>query len=58
MYSNVVLVLVVEAAQYETVPPVIDMVIELLVAVVGTAHVAFEVRTHVTIAPFVNVVVV
>ena len=53
-----VVVLVVEAAQYEIVPPVIDMVIALLVAVDGTAHVALDVSTHVTTAPFVKVVVV
>ena len=34
------------------------MVMPLLVADAGTAQVAFDVITHVTIAPFVNVVVV
>ncbi len=34
------------------------MVIELDVAVVGDAHAAVDVMTHVTTAPLVNVVVV
>ena len=40
------------------VPPVMVIVIALLVAVAGTAHVAFDVITQVTIAPLVRVVVV
>ena len=49
---------VVVAEQKVSVPPVIDMVMPLLVAEAGTAHVAFEVITQVTTAPFVSVVVV
>ena len=41
-----------------TVPPVIDIVMPLLVAEAGTAQVALEVITQVTIAPLVRVVVV
>jgi hypothetical protein len=33
---------------------VTDIVTELLVAVVGLAHAAFDVITHETISPFVN----
>jgi hypothetical protein len=57
MYS-VDVMLVVEAAQYVRVPPVMLMVMALLVADAGTAHVAFEVITHVTMEPLVSVVVV
>jgi hypothetical protein len=38
--------------------PVIVIVMELLVALAGTAHVALEVITQVTTAPLVRVVVV
>ncbi len=41
-----------------TTPPVMVMVIALLVAEAGTAQVALDVNTHVTIAPLVNVLVV
>jgi hypothetical protein len=58
MYSVDVVKLVVVAEQYVMVPPVIDIVIALLVAVAGTAQVALEVNTQVTTAPFVSVVVV
>ena len=60
MYSNevVAFAVVVVAEQYVMVPPVMDIVILLLVAEPGTAHVAFDVITHVTIAPLVSVVVV
>jgi hypothetical protein len=60
MYSNEVVALaaVVVAEQYVTVPPVIDIVMLLLVALAGTAQVAFEVITQVTTAPLVRVVVV
>ena len=60
MYSNEVVALaaVVVAEQYVMVPPVIDMVMLLLVADAGTAHVALDVITHVTTAPFVSVEVV
>ena len=46
---------VVVAEQYVVVPPVIDMVMPLLVAEAGTAHVALDVITQVTIAPLVRV---
>jgi hypothetical protein len=38
--------------------PLMVMVMELDVAVVGDAHAAVDVMTHVTTAPFVSVVVV
>ncbi len=41
-----------------TTPPVIVMAMALLVAEAGTAQVALDVTTHVTIAPLVNVLVV
>ena len=60
IYSNAVVAfaVVVVAEQKVKVPPVIDIVMLLLVAEAGTAHVAFEVITQVTTAPLVSVVVV
>jgi len=57
IYSNEVVALaaVVVAEQYVVVPPVIDMVMLLLVAEAGTAHVALDVITQLTIAPLVRV---
>jgi hypothetical protein len=57
IYSNEVVAFaaVVVAEQYVVVPPVIDMVMPLLVAEAGTAHVALDVITQVTIAPLVRV---
>ena len=59
MYSKEVVALaaVVVAEQYVNVPPVMVIVMALLVPVAGTAHVAFDVSTQVTIAPLVRVVV-